>query len=203
MAFKSFTVKQGRLRLYDGTATPFFLEVPFRGTVVGPIDRGRPDENLILDRGRITPDAHYVQGSDEAILRPLPITLTFRMANTEPNRTKFLTLIRSRGGTTTKTVGTRAWVTTKATSQVRNADPEGTALHTTPAFIDPEKHCVDVELLYSDPDAAADQGLRWNEVYLRPDASLREGDQDVSIELNGEVYGPVATITAFTTGTES
>lgn len=204
MAFKSWYIKRGRLRLYDGSGTPYFLEVSFRGQVRGPIDRPRPAETLVLDRMRLTAAAHYVQGSDEAVMAPLPLAFNFRLANTEPNLSKFVTLVRSPAvGVATKAVGPNTWVTTKGTSQLQDSNPEGRALVTTPTFSDPAKWCADVELLYEDPDGAADRGFRWNEVYFPPNAQLVEGDAEVVIELAGEVYGAIDTITAFTAGTES
>lgn len=158
----------------------------------------------MLDRGRVTADAHYVQGPDEPILAALPFSCSFRLANTEPNFSKFLNLIRNAGaGVATRSVGPNTWATTKGTTQVLDSNPEGTALVTTPAFADPAKFCVNVALLYEDPDAANDRGFRWNEVYFPPDRQITEGETDVMIDLSGEIYGSIALITAFPAGTES
>jgi len=209
MAFKSFTVKTGRLRLYSGnTPTKFFFEVPFRGNIVGPVDRPRPAETIILDRGRGTADAHYVQGADDVIYQPLPLTFNFRLANTEPNFLKLLQAIRATGGTsaTQKTIGGWAWTTTKGTSQLRNAVPTGVGagqeLHSTPGFTDPEKWCCNVEVLWEDPDNQNDRGFQWAEVFFPPDRQVTEGDLDVMVDMSGEVYGAITPITAFTAGSE-
>lgn len=204
MAFKSYYQKVGRVRFYSGnTPTPFFLEVPFRGNLTAPIDRPRPAETLVLDRGRVTADSHYISAPDNVILDPLPISLNFRMANTEPNYSKLLTIVRSPGGTLFKVIGGHQWTTAKGTTQVRNADPLGTALHTTPSFTDPEKWCVNMEALWEDSDGSNDRGFRWGDVYFPPNQQLTEGEGDVMIALNGEVWGNVALISAFTAGTES
>lgn len=204
MSFKGFYIKVGKLRLYDGTTpTPFFLEVPFRGPVTAPLERPRPAENLHLDRGRVTENSYYSQGPDDPILQGLPFSCNFLLANTEPNFSKFLTLIKIPGGTTTKTIGGHAWTSTKASSQVRNSDPEGTALVTTPSFADPEKFCVNVVLLWSDPDAANDRGFQWKEVYFPPDRQVTEGDNEVRVDLSGEIFGAISNVTAFPAGTES
>ena len=207
MAFKSFNIKLGRLRLYSGnTPNKFWFEVPFRGNVVGPVDRPRPAENIVLDRGRGTADAHYTQGPDDVIYQPLPLTFNFRLANSEPNFLKLLQVIRAPGGTAQKTIGGWAWTTTKGTSQLRNAVPAGTGagqeLHTTPGFTDPEKWCCDVEVLWEDPDNQNDRGVRWQEVHFPPDRQVTEGDADVMVDMAGEVYGAITLITAFTAGSE-
>lgn len=208
MAFKSFYLKLGKLRLVSRATLggPYFLEVPFRGPVTAPVDRPRPAENLMTDRGRATDDAHYVQGPDDVIFAPLPFSCRFKLANTEPNFSKFLTLIR--GAALTVGAGkqlspNKVWASTKGSTQVRGADPEGTGLFTTPGFADPEKWCCNVELLWFDPDAANDRGFRWAEVFFPPDRQVTEGEQDVQCDLSGEVYGAISTITAFTAATET
>ena len=211
MAFKTYFIKVGRLRLYSGTGSggPYFLEVPFRGALTAPLDRPRPPEQIVLDRGRFTQDAHYVMGSDEPILAALPFSCNFRLGNTEPNFSKLLTAIRGAGNTgtseATKTIGGRTWSSTKGTTQLRNAEVHGsgTVLHTTPDFLDTEKWCVNVEMLWEDPDNTNDRGVRWAEVYLPADRQITEGELDVMVDLSGEIYGAIELITSFTAGTES
>lgn len=204
MAFKSFYNKVGRVRFYSGnTPTPYFLEVPFRGNVTFPADRPRPAEILVLDRGRITQDMHYLSAPDNVILEPLPFSMSFRLANSEPNYSKLITILRSPGGTLTKTIGGRVWNTAKGTTQVRSGDPLGSSLHTTPSFTDPEKWCVNVEVLWEDSDGSNDRGFKLGDVYFPPQAQVTEGENDVMVAMSGEIYGNVSLITAFTAGTES
>lgn len=211
MAFKSYYLKTGRLRFYSHTTNggPFFIEIPFRGTVTAPVDRPRPVETMILDRGRITENSHYVVADDSVIAQPLPFSCSFRLANTEPNFSKLLTIIRgasnSGSSAATKTIGGRTWGSTKGTTQLRNAEVAGagTALHTTPPFVDTEKWCVNSELLWEDPDNSNDRGFRWAELYFPPERQITEGDADVMVDLSGEIYGAISAITAFTAGTES
>ena len=201
--FASYYIKVGRLRFYSGNATPYWFEVPFRGPVTGPVDRPRPPETLILDRGRATPDAHYISPPDDPILAPVPFSCNFRLANTEPNFSKLLTLIRAPQGAATKNIGGRAWTSTKGTTQLQNNDPLGQVLFTTPPFSDSEKHCVNVELLWEDPQSVQDRGFKWAEVYFPPDRQMTEGADVVTIDLSGECYGAVTLLTAFSAGTES
>lgn len=199
----SFYIKVGRLRFYSGNPTPYFFEVPFRGPVNAPVDRARPPETLVLDRGRATETAHYVSPPDDPILNPEALGCQFRLMNTEPNFSKILTIIRAPKGAATKNIGGRPWISAKGTTQLQNNDPLGQVLFTTPAFSDSEKHCVNVELLWEDPQNTQDKGMQWKEVYFPPNQQLTEGVDSVMVALNGEIYGSINQITAFTAGVES
>jgi hypothetical protein len=205
--FNSFYTKVGRLRLYSGTGgsvtTPYFFEVPFRDGIGSPIDRPRAGETLVLDRGRFTPDAHYVSPPDDPLLAAVPFSCRFRLANTEPNFSKILTIIRARGGVINKLIGGKPWPTSKGTTQIYNSDPLGSGLITTPPFTDAEKHCVNVEILWTDPQSIQNRGFQYNEVYFPPDRQLTEQADGVFVDLSGEIYGAITPITAFTAGNES
>lgn len=201
--FQTFYVKVGRLRLYSGNTPPYFFEVPFRGNITAPVNRARAGETLVLDRGRFNPDAHYVSPPDDPLLNPVPFSCNFRLANQEPNYSKLLTLISPPGGSTTKNIGGRAWVSSKGTTQIFNSDPLGSVLATTPQFSDSEKHCVNIEALWIDPQGIANKGFRWGEVYFPPDRQVTEGVDSVMVDLSGEIYGAITQISAFTSGVES
>lgn len=209
MSFRGFFKKVGRLRFYSGDVTPRWFEVPFRGSFEGPVDRRRPEDRLQLDRGKASHLAHYTQGPDDPIYEPLPLTISTRLANTEPNYSKLLTVIRGRiaAGVTvasvTKIIGGQTWTTAKGSTQIADADWSGMSLITTPPFTDPSKWCVNVELLYTDPDGSNHRGFKWGDVYFPPDQRLTEGEDTVDVTMNGEVYGNVSLITAFTAGLET
>ena len=201
--FQSYYIKVGQLRFYSGNPTPYFFEVPFRGAVTGPVDRARAGETLVMDRGRFTADSHYVSPPDDPLLNPLPFSCNFRLANQEPNFSKLLTLIKAPGGVNFKNIGGTSWLSSKATTQILNADPLGQVLATTPPFSDHEKHCVNVEVLWTDPQGITNRGFKWGEVYFPPDRQVTEGVDSVMVDLSGEVYGAISLITAFTAGVES
>ena len=200
---QSFYVKVGRLRFYSGNTPPYFFEVAFRGNVTAPVSRARAGETLVLDRGRFTPDAHYVSPPDEPLLAPLPFSCNFRLTNQEPGYSKLITLIRPPGGVNFKNIGGRAWTSSKGTTQIQNADPLGQVLATTPQFSDSEKHTVNAELVWTDPQLIQDRGFKWAELYFPPDRQVTEGVDSVMIDLSGEIYGAISPITAFTAGVES
>jgi hypothetical protein len=202
--FQSYYIKVGVLRFYSGnTPSPYFFSVPFRGAVTGPVDRARAGETLVLDRGRFTADAHYVSPPDDPLLAPLPFSCNFRLANSEPNFSKLLTIIKPPGGVNFKNIGGRSWISSKSTTQIRNSDPLGQVLATTPPFSDSEKHTVNIEILWTDPQSVANRGFKWGEVYFSPDQKVVEGTDVVTIDLTGQVYGAISLITAFDAGVES
>jgi hypothetical protein len=210
MPVRSYYLKTGRMRFYSHSTGggPFYMEVPFRGTITAAIDRPRVGETIILDRMRMNADMHFVQGSDDAMLAALPFSCNFRLLNSEPSYSKLLIMLRTFSGSLLsqsppgKLIGPHLWTSTKGTTQIRNADFLSTALVTTPVFSDPEKWCVNVEALWEDPDNVNHRGFRWAEVYFPP-GQVTEGEQDVMIDLNGEVHGAITTITSFSSGTES
>mgnify|MGYP001588055976 FL=1 len=214
MAHQSFYLKVGRMRIYSGnTPTPFYLEIPFRGTITAAVDRPSAEEFPILDRGRFTGDSHYVSGDDAALLGPVAVRFEFRLTYTNPNFQKLIDVIKSRsdasegsGGaqaTSFKTIGGNNWITSKGTTQIRNADPLGSALFSTPLFTDDERWCCNVEVLWEDPQNVQDKQFKWAEVYFPPNQQITESDQAVMIAMEGECYGRITQGTIFTVGTAS
>lgn len=204
MALKTYEFPDGVLRLYDGTGTPYYLEVPFvEGKLVAPEGRARPAEIAVINRGRVRQTDtlwHYVEGPDTPIIEPLTLTFSFKMANTEPNYQKLRDALNI-DMTATWTVGSNTWVTTKGLSQVLSGG-ESPQNVTTPAFSDPRKRCVDIQALWSDPDGTSDIGRRFREVYFEPsDQQFNEQDVMLEVRLTGRIYGSITDITAFTAGT--
>jgi hypothetical protein len=208
MALKTYTTRDGILRLYDGTATPFYIEIPFvQANFTAPLGRPRPDEIAVMNRGRFSvtgaPNWHYISGADDAIIQPLNLSFSFRLGNTEPSYQKFRDALNIDMITAPWTVGASTWVTTKGKSSLLSGG-ETPTLVTTPLFADARKRCVDVQVMYTDPDGALDIGVRWREVYFPPDQqTVNEGDDMVDIRCTGLIYGDIAEITAFTAGTLS
>ncbi|NHJ85608.1 MAG: hypothetical protein FK734_09110 [Asgard group archaeon] len=188
-----FTSKDGELRLLDGTAStgPYYMEILFVNSDLNfPVGRGRPEENLILNRGNADSNAQYSDGPDDPILEGLPFTASL-MADDTVN-TQYLvdllsgvTVINGKSMTTTKGTST---VTVTATSAV-----------STPAFADTRKTCYNAEILY---DGSNDLGYRLKEIYFNPmNQTINEGVDSITINLNGMIHGNIERITAFSSGT--
>lgn len=204
-SLKSFTFRDGQLRLYDATATPFYIEIPFiQANFTAPMMRPRPEEMNILDRGRMKNSNafwHTILGPDDPIAAPLPLTFSFRLVNTDPGWKKWRQALNL-DFASTWTVGSNTWVSAKGTTQVLSGGPEVPTLVTTPLFSDLRKRCVNVCVLWADPDGISDLGYKWSEVYFPPDQQqLNEGNDIVEVRASGQIYGAIVEITAFPSGT--
>jgi len=187
-----FKHRDGELRLldgYQGGTSPYYLEVLFTNAdLTFPVERPRGEEMMNMDRGNYTTDASYSQGSDEAILEPLAISISARLDDT----TDTTYLKQWLSGASGVVINSRRLRSTKASSSVTNG--AGTLI-ATQAFSDPEKIATNMEVLW---DGTVDLGYRLTEVYFPPDQqTISEGDDAVTININGLIYGPITQITAF------
>ena len=208
----SYYGKNGELRLYDATGLPtpgtqyyiplFFSEM----NLVVPEGANRPEEMIRFNRGKLDAYAHYIQGLDDPILEPATVTTSFRLLS-GTNKDwihQFLGIRFAAGQDSTWKTGTGGaitLVTTKGTSVGRPDGLVGT-LVTLPQFTDPKKKCVNLECLWDDLTGNK-VGRKLTEVYFRPgEQSLNESADAVMVQLSGQVYGQIASITDFSTGTE-
>jgi hypothetical protein len=208
MAFGTYIQKDGALRIYDGSPTPYYLELFFvNSDFVAPTGRPRYEERLVLDRGthKNNPEgnqltSHYIRSTDDATLEPVELSWSMRLANTEPNRTKFRQALNTELSATF-TVGTNTWITTKGTTTVLNS-AKTAVLVSTPTFTDPRKRTVTIEILWLDPTSGViATGFRWAEVYFPPERqTINETDDQIQCNCVGMVYGEILQITGFTTG---
>ena len=188
-----FTNKSGKIRLYDGTpTTPFFLELDFDiGNFSGPLGVPKTEEQLILDRGNATADAHYIEGSDMRIMEPFPITFSaFVVEKTQCGYLlDWLEAMADGGGT--PEVNSNTLVTTKGTTL-----RDGT--NAAPAFADTTKMTSNVEYML---DGVADIVWHYNEIHFElSEQSISEAEDGVTVALNGMCYGTVVRDAAWSTG---
>jgi hypothetical protein len=190
---KTYIHKDGALRLYDSTGTPFYYVVDMAEPVSAlPTGRARPEEVLILDRENFTALAHYVQGSDSRIAEPLEITISAKLDDTN-NYQDLQDALRC------GTVSGDVWVTTKGDTQLVSGSG---ASVTTPAFADAQKKCVNVEILFTFGGTSI--GYKLAEVFFEPSRIvLNESMDGVTLQAAGMCYGTITEITGFTAGTES
>ena len=200
----TYTHRDGKLRLYDGTTpTPFYIEVPFvNADFKAPSGKARPTMTPMLDRGRLSDLMHYIEGPDDPMLSSQTVSFSFRLGNFEPNLNKLRQALNT-DFAAVWTVGANTWVSTKGTTQILSGGANPT-LFSTPQFTNsPRNRCVNIEVMYISPvGGGGDTGYQYAEVYLAPEKqSLSETDNGVDIAVQGDIYGSIIIITAFTAGT--
>lgn len=188
-----FTNKDGALRLYDSHPTPYYLEILFTNADLNfPLQRGKPEEMLNMDRGNMDSNASYSEGSDEPITNPLPIRFSCKIDDTIYSHT--LAAILSG---VTKLSGQTEAITVQSTKGDTSLTVAGAAV-STPSFADSSKTCYNIEVWY---DGSTDFAYQLNEVYFPPDQqTITEGEDMITLEANGLWYGSGGTVSAFTSG---
>jgi hypothetical protein len=184
-----FTKRRGILRLYDGTGTPFYLRIKFDGDTAFPLGVPSTEEVLVMDRGVMTADAHYIQGGDDKVMEPGEFTFSTIVEDTTIT-TYLLAWLRG------ETVNSHTIVTTKGTTARVGAI-------TNPGFADTSKKAFNCEILWDASSAGTDLGYKVTEVYFDlAEQKIQEGDDGVTLSLNGKIYGSITAIAAFTAGTD-
>jgi len=197
--------KKGTLRFYDATGgTKLYIILKFVNMdAVIPEGHARVEELLRLNRGVLDTSGHYVQGLDDAILEPIPVTFSFLLDTGSKDLVQeFIGLRFASGEQATWEAGITPspLVTTKGTS-TGLIPGLTTSLVALPAFSDAKKVCVDIEVLWD--EGANDQGRKITEVWFPPaEQTMNEAADGVTINLNGQAYGAVTALTTFTAGTE-
>jgi hypothetical protein len=188
------TNKDAKLRIYDGTATPWYLEVDLdMGDFNGPIGTPRQDETLVLNRGRMDSNAHYVKGSDDKIMEPVAVSFSV-MIRDDTQTLNLLNWLKAGQDAGVTTVNAHTVTTTKQDTQRDGANNN-------PAFADTNKLTSNVEYLIE--SGGTDRGFKYAEVFFSLDQqNLSEGEDGITLQLNGMCYGTVSRITAFTAGTD-
>ena len=181
-----FTQKVGKIRLVDGTGTPFYLELILDDGFSGPLGIPFTEETLVLNRGNMDANAHYVEGPDTPIMEPLDISFNI-LAQDTAFFGYFLDWLEG------NTVNSNTIATTKGDSQRDGAIAN-------PAFADTSKKCANVEYQL---DGSTDIVWHYNEVWFDLSTiTFSEAEDGVSISVTGKWYGTVTRDTGFTAGTD-
>jgi len=193
-----FTSKDGELRLYDGNSGgsgPYYLKILFtQADLSFPLNRGKPEEILNMNRGNMDTNASYSQGPDNPIVDPLPVKFSGKIDDTIFTHR----LIRILSGQTKVSSGTTTASCTLTTTKASTALKVGGAAVTTKAFADSSKTAYNVEIKY---DGVTDFIYRLREVYFPPDQQvITEGEDGVKLDVNGLWFGSGGTASTFTTG---
>ncbi len=181
-----FTNRDGEIRIYDGSTTPYYLEIKFTGgDFSGPIGVPEPEEQLFLDRGR-GDTAVYTRARDDEKLAPVDVSFTVTITEHET----FGYLMDWLEG---KTVNSKTIVTTKGTTQ-------RDGVNNTPTFVSSGKLCCNVEYML---DGDTDYCWHYNEVWFPlSQCTVSESDDGVTVSLTGKCYGTIVRDSAFTAGTD-
>ena len=184
---RTFTNKQGELRIYEGSATPWYIPIRFTGAdFSGPLGRNRPEETLILDRQTMDCNTHLIETSDARIVEPIGLSFSCRASDTEPTGwlVDMLSGRTSNGKTMTTTKGT-----TKNDGSNNN-----------PTFLDTSKKAFNLEIKWLKgsgndmTDAASFESLcmKYNETFFDlGDQTIAESEDGVTISLSGLCYGTI------------
>ena len=182
-----FTNKDAKLRLYDGTATPFYFELCLdTGDFSGPIGIKKHEEMLVLDRGNVTDCAHYINDNDAGIMEPLSISFSV-MINDSAKFLDFLDWVEG------NTVNGNTTVTTKGdTARIGSTGLD---------FFDTTKKTWNVE--YKMTGTTNSICYKFNECYFElSELTYTEAEDGINLALAGNCYGTVVRATDFTVGTD-
>lgn len=197
------TSKQGKLRLIDGTATPVYLEIDFdEGNFSGPLGAPKVDEILVIDRSKMSADAHYIEGSDEKLMGV--VTITFSAFVVDKTQCGYLLDWLdecSNGDSATPPQATNAINANTLTST--QADTQRDGSNNNPYFKDGTKLTSKLDLKL---DMSTDIVYHYNEIWFPLDEQMiAEGEDGTRINLTGYVYGTITRDSTFggTTNIES
>lgn len=181
-----FTNKDAKIRLYDGTGTPFYLELCLdNGDLTGPMGDPVKEEILVLDRGLVGDCSHYITSNDMPVMEPVDISFSV-IVNDAP---KFGYLLDWLEG---NTVNSNTIVTTKG---------DNPRLGTGMVFADTTKKTADVE--YLAVGTIGNFGMRYNACYFDlATLSITEAEDGVNLSVTGKCYETIERISAFTAGTD-
>ena len=187
------TAYNAKIRLYDSTATPLYLELDFDvGNFSGPIGTPRNEEKLVLNRGVAGTGMHYVKGDDYKVMEPVPVSFGYFLQDVVQQTYLYHWLLAMNDGLT-QTVNSHTLESTEADSQ-----RDGSTAN--PVFADTNKSTCEIEWLSN--TGGTDFGWKYAGVYFPLDQqTFAEAESDITLTLNGMCYGTITAITAFTSGT--
>lgn len=164
-----------------------YIEIPFTNMdFSGPLGRALTEEIPIWNRGKVDAYGHYIEGIDDKIYDPIPISFSCSIDSVYNNASIMLAL---EGGDADLGLWTGTPTTTKGSTK-----NDGTNYN--PSFVDTSKICIGVQILFS--GAIYSIGFAFYEVYFPPDAQkISEGDDAITLSCEGGVYGIIERIYQF------
>lgn len=188
------TSRNAKIRLYDGTGTPWYLELDLdKGDFSGPLGVPRQEEQLVLNRGTMDSLAHYVKGPDGKLMEPVEISFS-AMLRDDAQTINILNWIAAMNDALATQVNVHTLVSTESDTQRDGANNN-------PAFADSNKGTCNVEYLME--TGGTDLGFKYAEVYFAADQiTIGESEDEITITLTGKCYGTITRLTEFTAGND-
>lgn len=188
------TLQNAKIRFYDSTATPYYLEVDLDpGDFTGPLGAPLCEEILELDRGNMNANALYRKGDDVALMAPVPISFSFRLTDSAQTL-NLRNWLRAMNDALATQVNAHTLESTETDTQRNGATAN-------PAFADSNKSTCNIEYLIT--MSGTDVGLKYAGVWLPiNEQKLSEGADAITLAISGMVYGTITDITGFTAGTD-
>ena len=193
------TLRKGKIRLYDGAGTPYYLEIDHdQGDFNAPLGRPKPEEKLNLDRGLASADMVYTGGDDYKVYEPLSLSFTVKVGDATQLGYILDWMEEMNNGDSasppqsTNTINSNTLTSTKQ-------DTQNDGANNNPAFADGSKMCCNVEYKL---DLSTDIVWHFNEVYFPIDQlTLAESEDAVTVACAGLIYGTITRDSSFTSGT--
>lgn len=166
---------------------PWYLEMCLdSGDFTGPMGAPKHEEILVLDRGLVTPCAHYISSNDAPVMEPVDISFSVMINDSQ----KFLDTLDWIEGLD---VNGHTTTTTKGHSE--RIVVAGDDLN----FFDPTKKCSDIE--YKLTGTTNNITYIFREVYFDlAGQTFAEAEDGVTLSLTGKCYGRILRKIDFTTG---
>ena len=162
-----------------------YFEVAFANMdFTGPLGRALTEEILVLNRNKADSNMHYIEGPDNKIYDPLP--LSFGAALDDTLNKNDIQIALACGDP-----DSARWTATGVSSK---GDTKNDGTNANPSFADSNKKAVNVQMLFGT------MGIGWAfyEVFVPEDqVTFAESETDISITVNGGVYGVIQPIHGF------
>jgi hypothetical protein len=151
----------------------------------GPIGRPLTEEQLVLNRGRMSTTGHYVKSSDDVLYQPLKISFSCLIDDTHVR--DYIEKALACGNPTVSTWGALG-ITSKGTTK-------NDGVNFNPIFIDTSKKAVNIQMLWTNSAAI---GMAYYETYFPPETlTIQEGEEGVILNAAGGCYGVIERISGF------
>jgi hypothetical protein len=155
----------------------------------GPLGRPLTEEILVLNRAKMDSNAHFIEGPDNRLYDPLPISFSALLDDTVNRLALRLALTCDNPSST-------YWT---ATGTSTKGDSKNDGTNANPTFADTVKKTVNIQMLWDTGRSGGhDEGVAYYEVYFDDGGiTFKEDDNGVTVTCNGICYGVIESIFGF------